>query len=166
MLYRDCPTVEVTRRVEATPAAAWAVVSDITVPARFSPELQSVAWVGEGNGLTVGRRFRGTNSNAMLGEWTTECQVVEVEEGRRWVWEVENGSGSPSATWGFEVEPTSTGALVRQWGRMGPAPSGLTAAIVAMPAKEARIVAGRIEEWRAGMSATLDGIAELLAGRG
>ncbi len=55
---------------------------------------------------------------------------------------------------------------MRQWERMGPAPSGLTAASVAMPAKEARIVAGRVEEWRTGMTATLVGIEELLAGAG
>ncbi len=123
-------------------------------------------WVGEESGLAVGHRFLGTNRNAMLGEWTTECEVVEVDAGRRWVWEVENRDGSPSATWGFEVEPTSTGALVRLWARMGPGPSGLTAPILAMPAKEARIVAGRIEEWRAGMTATLAGIEELLAEAG
>ena len=97
---------------------------------------------------------------------STECEVDEVDEGRRWGWEVENGSGSPSSTWGFEVEPTSSGAPVRQWARMGPAPRGLTAAILVMPAKEARIVAGRLEEWRAGMTATLAGIADLLAARG
>lgn len=162
MRYRDCPTIEVTERVPCSPEAAWAVVSDITVPARFSPELQSVEWLDGATHPVVGSRFRGSNLNSVLGEWTTECEVVEVDEGRRWVWEVENGSGAPSATWAFEVEPTSTGVLVRQWARMGPGPSGLTPAILRMPDKEARIVAGRIEQWRVAMTANLSGIRELL----
>jgi hypothetical protein len=45
--------------------------------------------------------------------------------------------------------------------QMGPAPSGLTPAIEAMPDKEERIVARRLEEHRANMGATLAGIKEL-----
>ena len=62
---------------------------------------------------------------------------------RRWVYNVVGPDGA-SATWAFEVEPTSDGVLIRQWARMGPGPSGLTPAIAAMPDKEARIVANRL----------------------
>jgi len=41
---------------------------------------------------------------------------------------------------------------------MGPAPSGLTIAITAMPDKEERIVARRLEEYETNMRATLEGI--------
>ena len=68
------------------------------------------------------------------------------------------------ATWGFEVEPGRDATTVRQWARMGPAPSGLAVAIAAMPEKEGRIVARRLEEWAAGITANLDGIQRLLAG--
>ena len=27
-------------------------------------------------------------SNDILGDWETECEVVEVEPGRRWAWNV------------------------------------------------------------------------------
>ena len=162
MLYRDCPTVEVVLRIEATPEDAWVVVSDIDTSARHSPELYAAEWVGE-PGVALGHVFRGSNRNEMLGEWTTTCEVVEVVEGRRWVWEVENSAGPPGSTWAFEVEPTSTGVLVRHWARMGPGPSGLTGAIERMPDKEARIVAGRLEQWREGMSATLAGIRAQLS---
>jgi len=46
---------------------------------------------------------------------------------------------------------------------MGPALSGLGRAITAMPDKEGRIVARRLEEWQAGMTANLEGIQRLLA---
>jgi hypothetical protein len=41
---------------------------------------------------------------------------------------------------------------------MGPGPSGLTPAILAQPAKEARIVARRLSEWQQNMQANLDWI--------
>jgi hypothetical protein len=44
---------------------------------------------------------------------------------------------------------------------MGPAPSGLNIAIAAMPEKEERIIARRLEEFEANMTATLDGIKRL-----
>jgi hypothetical protein len=97
-----------------------------------------------------------------LGSWQTECEIVEVDQGRRWVWNVIGPEGV-SATWAFEVEPASDGALIRQWARMGPGPSGLTYAITAKPEKEARIVAGRLAEWRQNMQANLDDIRDEFA---
>ncbi|KAA0018446.1 SRPBCC family protein [Antrihabitans cavernicola] len=163
MRYRDCPTVEVAVRVVATPAAVWSLVSDIGFPVSFSTELQSVEWLSGATTLAVGNRFRGNNVHPALGNWSTDSEVIEVEEGRRWVWQVENWEGKVSATWGFEVDPGRDAVTVRQWARMGPAPSGLSGAIAQMPDKEARIVANRLDEWRDGMSRNLAGIQEALA---
>ncbi|MCW2816760.1 MAG: hypothetical protein JWN84_4215 [Nocardioides sp.] len=166
MRYRDCPTVEVSARVATTPAEAWAVVTDIEVPARYSPELQRVEWLDGASEVAVGARFRGFNANPHLGEWSTEAEVVEVEPERRWVWQLcFDPSGTPSATWGFEVDPGRDAVTVRHWARMGPGWSGLTPAIESMPDKEARIVANRLAEWQSGMAATLAGVEELLTGR-
>lgn len=163
MRYRDCPTVECSVRVPVSADEAWRVVTDISVSARFSPEVQAAEWLGGADGVAVGNRFRGTNRNEYLGEWDTESVVSEVEEGRRWVWQVLNGEGEVSASWGFEVEPGKDATTIRHWGRMGPALSGLRAPIEAMPDKEGRIVARRLAEWEAGLKANLDGIAGLLS---
>jgi hypothetical protein len=160
--YSDQPTVEVTARVQCDVATAWARVTDIGLPARCSSELQGVEWLGTSDGVRVGARFRGTNHHAAMGEWQTECEIVEVDEGRRWVWNVMGREGI-TATWGFEVEPTSDGVLIRQWARMGPGPSGLTYAITATPEKEARIVANRLVEWRQNMQVNLDCIRDEFA---
>jgi hypothetical protein len=45
--------------------------------------------------------------------------------------------------------------------RIGPAPSGLSIAIEAMPDKEERIIERRLEEHARNMRATLDGIKAL-----
>lgn len=162
MLFRDAPTVEVSVRVAAPPEAVWALVTDIGVPARFSVELQSAHWLDGAARPVVGARFRGHSAHPALGEWSTVSEVVEVQEGRRWVWQVQGPGDGPTATWAFEVDPGRGAVTLRQWARMGPGPSGLTPAIAAAPEREARIVAHRLEEWRAGMSANLEGIRSLL----
>lgn len=164
MRYRDCPTVEVSARLAVPAAVAWTAVTDIELPARHSPELQRVAWLDDATEVAVGARFRGWNANEHLGEWHTDATVVEVEPERRWVWQLAfDDSGNPSATWGFEVDPGRDGVTVRHWGRMGPAWSGLTPAIEAMPDKEARIVANRLDAWRTNMAAVLAGVEQELS---
>jgi len=160
MRYRDQPTVEVEVRVAGDPDRIWELVTDIDLPPRFSNEVQSVEWLDGATGVAVGNRFRGHNRNPALGQWSTECTVVEVEPGRRWVWTVVSGQDR-MATWGFEVDPGRDAVTVRQWGRMGPDPSGLNIAIEAMPDKEGRIIARRMQDWRTNMEANLAGIKAL-----
>lgn len=158
MRYRDQPSVEVSRRLPCSPAAAWDVVTDIELPLANSPELAKVAW-STGGAVAVGNAFRGDNENAVRGGWTTESVITEVEPGRRWTWDV-HGPDGVMATWGFEVDPTDDGGcVVRQWARMGPDPSGLSHFIAAHPEKESRIIEGRLQQWRAGMEANLDEVA-------
>lgn len=163
MRYRDQPTLEVTQLVGCDVPTAWSYVTDINLPARCSAELQSVEWLDGADRVEIGARFRGRNQNDAIGNWETVCEVVEVEQESRWVWNVLGHDGA-IATWGFEVEPTSTGTLIRQWARMGPAPSGLSIPIAAQPDKEARIVARRLADWQRNMQANLDWIRSQIEG--
>jgi Polyketide cyclase / dehydrase and lipid transport len=163
MRYRDQPTIEVTQRVRCDVPTAWRYVTDINLPARCSTELQAVEWLDDADCVTVGARFRGHNKNDVFGTWETVCEVVEVEDQRRWVWHV-LGPDGVSATWGFEVEPASDGALIRQWGRVGPGTSGLSIGIAAQPDKEARIISRRLSEWQRSMQANLDWIRSQVEG--
>jgi Polyketide cyclase / dehydrase and lipid transport len=156
--YADGPTVEVDTLVEAPPAVVWSLVSDVTTPVRFSDELQEVRWIDE-------QRFVGRNSHPAAGTWETTCTVVAREPEREFGWVV-GDPAHPSASWRFTLEPAGGGTLLRQWMRMGPAPSGLTPAIEARPDKEERIVARRLSEHRANMQRTVDGIKRLAEGHG
>ena len=42
MKYADCPTVSVSTTVAAAAADVWGIVSDITLPNRFSTEVRAV----------------------------------------------------------------------------------------------------------------------------
>jgi hypothetical protein len=69
----------------------------------------------------------------------------------------------PSARWRFTLAPDAAGTrtMLTQWMQMGPAPSGISMAIEAMPDKESRILRRRLAEHHANMTATLAGIKEL-----
>lgn len=153
MKYADGPTVEVDTLIDAPPAVVWALVSDITTPVRFSEELQEARWIDE-------QRFVGRSRHPAIGEWETTCTVVTCEAEREFGWVVGDPS-HPSAAWRFTLDPAGGRTRLRQWMRMGPAPSGLNIAIDARPDKEDRIVARRLEEHRANMQTTVDGIKRL-----
>lgn len=155
MKYADGPTTEVEVLIGAPIERVWEVVTDINLPAEFSTEFQGAEWINGGPAL--GARFSGRNRHDALGEWETTSFVNRFEPPHVFGWAVGDAE-VPSATWWFRVEQEAGGVRVYQGGRMGPAPSGLTYAITAMPDKEDRIVARRLLEWERNMQATLDGI--------
>lgn len=158
MRYADGPTVAVETVVAAPVARVWSLVADIGLPARFSTELLGARWIDDERG--VGARFAGRNRHDAIGEWETTCHVVRYEQERAFEWAVTDPE-APSASWWFELEEHPVGTLVRQGMRMGPAPSGLSIAIEAMPDKEERIVARRLSEHERNMRETLEGIKRL-----
>ncbi len=162
MRIADGPEVTVEAAVAAPPATVWALVTDIDVPARFSPEFQGADWLDGATGPALGARFTGRNHHARMGGWSVTCTVVALEPGRCFGWDV-GDPDEPLASWRFDLEPVDGGAAtrLRQWARMGTGRSNMTPLIEAHPDREEQIVASRLEQWRAGMQATVDGIRDL-----
>lgn len=158
--YADKPTVQVETRINASPERVWALVSDIELMPKLSPELCSVAWLDGVDGAAPGARFVGRNRHKALGEWETTSHVVRFEPPRVFSWAVGDPE-HPTATWRFTVEPAGDGTLLRQWMQMGPAPSGLSLAIERNPEKEQKIVFVRLRELEGNMSAALEEIRKL-----
>ena len=157
MRYTDGPSVEVETLVDAAPHVVWALVSDIKTPVRFSSELEEVTWLDD-------TRFTGRSRHAAIGEWQTTCTVVACDPESLFAWVVGDPE-NPSAQWHFSLEAVGNGTRLRQRMRMGPAPSGLNSAIDAMPDKEERIISRRLDEHRANMQRTVDGIRNLAESR-
>lgn len=158
MRYDEGPAAEAEVVVEAPIERVWALVTDINLPARFSAEFRGAEWIDEGPAL--GARFVGRNFHKAMGEWETTSIVCRFEPPHAFAWAVSD-LDEPSSTWWFELEEVPGGVRLRQGARMGPAPSGLSIAIGAMPDKEERIVARRLGEFEANMAATLAGIKQL-----
>lgn len=160
--YADGPTEEVEIEVDAPASAIWPLVSDIDMPSRFSEEFQGGEWL-DGAGPALGSRFRGRNHHPVVGEWVTECTVVECEPERAFGWAVGDVANA-TATWRFELEQVGERTRLRMSARMGPGPSGLTPAIEARPDREDDIVERRLGEWRTNMTATVEGMKAIAEG--
>jgi len=166
MRFAECPTVSVDVVINGPAEAVWTLVSDISLPTRFSSELAAVDWLGDDSSPRVGARFAGRSHHAATGGWQTECVITACDPPRCFEWCV-GDPDHPSSIWRFTVtEADLVPGKVRleQWFQMGPARGGLNAAIDAMPDKEERIVARRLGEHRANMEANLAGIKSLVEG--
>jgi hypothetical protein len=166
MRYAECPTVSIDVVVHGSAEAVWQLVSDISLPTHFSSELAAVEWLGDDSSPRVGARFAGRSEHTAIGGWQTECVITACERPRLFEWCV-GDPGHPSAIWRFTVTDAglAPGSVrLEQWFQMGPARSGLNAAIDAMPDKEERIVARRLGEHRANMEANLAGIKSIVEG--
>ncbi|MPY60285.1 SRPBCC family protein [Streptomyces spongiae] len=171
MRYSEGPRVSCDVYIEARPSQVWALVTDIGLPARVSPELQRVEWLDGMEGPAVGACFAGYNHHRMNGEWRTVSHIVDLEEQRVFGWAVVDPDGrygdpvpdpaKPLATWRFELEPQGTGTRLRQFARMGPGRSGVNLVIERAPEREEEIVAFRLAELRTNMEATLRGVKAL-----
>jgi hypothetical protein len=158
MKYADGPSTEVDILIDAPIERVWELVADINLPAQFSTEFLGAQWLDDAP--CVGARFQGRNHHKALGEWETTSFVNRYEPLRVFGWAVTDPD-SPSSCWWFELEQEPGGVRLRQGTRMGPAPSGLTNAITAMPDKEERIIARRLQEYETNMRATIEGIKQL-----
>ncbi len=159
-VYADTPVVAAQIDIEAPPERVWLLVSDIFLMPGLSGELQEVAWLDGATGPAVGCRFAGRNANAALGNWETVSTVVECDEPRCFAWVV-GDPGHPSTSWRFTLRPGGAGTVLEQRMQMGPARSGLSLAIDAMPDKEAKIVFVRLRELEGAMKHNLAAIKEL-----
>jgi uncharacterized protein YndB with AHSA1/START domain len=158
-VYADTPTVAVETYIQAPPERVWELVSDIGLMPELSTELQSVRWLDGVTGAALGHRFLGRNAHPALGSWETTSTIVEYDEPRRFAWAV-GDPGHPWSVWRFTLRPQGTGTALEQWTQLGPARSGLSLAIDAMPDKEQKIVFVRLREFETGFKTNLAAIRE------
>ncbi len=158
--YADTPTVEASTWIDADPARVWSLVSDIKLMPTLSNELQAVEWVDDADGPRVGARFVGHNEHQAFGQWSTTSQIVACEEPHEFAWAV-GEPDNPAATWRFRLTPRDEGTSLNYWMQMGPARSGLSAAIETMPDKEQKIVFVRLREFEDAIGKTLAAIKRL-----
>ena len=134
---------------------------DIQLPARFSDEFKGAEWLDGETRASLGARFRGRNEHPAIGAWQSTSRVVACEPGQVFGWDVQAPDGV-AASWRFELQADGgRAAALRQWARMGPAPSGLRPP--SRPGRTRRSASwrGRLGEWQRNMQATVDGIKAL-----
>ena len=165
MRYAECPTVTVSTEIDASPAVVWGLVSDIGLSSRFSTEVSGADWIEGATGPALDARFVGHSAHDAIGEWSTTCVVTGFEPERLFEWSVIGRDGDVSSIWRYTITAGGDGRThLDYWFQMGPGRGGLNYAIEAMPEKEERIVARRMEEHRVNMARVVDGVKELAEG--
>jgi uncharacterized protein YndB with AHSA1/START domain len=107
-LVRGSATV----RVAASPAAVFALLTDLEELPKLSPENQRCEFLGGSSELGVGVRFRGTN-RAGDYEWHADCEVTVFEPDRRFVYVVPP-EFEHATEWSYTIEPDGAGCVVTE----------------------------------------------------
>jgi hypothetical protein len=162
--YADGPTAEVSVAVNATPADLWALVSDPSLPARFSKELQEAGWDPDGPPPGIGAKIFGRTAIGGVGEWTTTSYVTAWEPEHLFSWAVGN-KDNPAAVWSFQIDPAQDNtSVLTQRVRMGPGPSNIKKMIDEKPEDEDGIIEFRLAMFQENMEANLAAYKELAEG--
>lgn len=148
--------VVVSTHIAASAERVWELVSDVNLPSRFSAELERAEWEGDPGVGAVIRGYMNLNGRT----WDTESVVIDWRPNEGFMWSV-YGPEKPIAEWGFRITPLGDDVLLVMHARLGPARSGLTAAIEAQPEKRDEIIAARMGTWRKNMVATIGGVKDL-----
>jgi hypothetical protein len=110
----------VTVHMNATPAAVWDLVSDVTRIGSYSPETFEAEWTGGATGPAVGATFRGHVKRNQKGPiYWTSCRVVAADPGREFAFDVITG-GKALNRWGYVIEPAGDGVDVTESFRLAP----------------------------------------------
>ncbi|WP_433295694.1 nitroreductase family protein [Pseudonocardia sp. CA-142604] len=158
--------------VHAPPEQLWPLVSDITLPSRFSSEAAGATW-DENQQPGPGARFHGSNACDDAGHpainqlmegrlsWTTSCQVERWEPPHEFGYCVGDPE-SPSARWSFRLQPMLGGTTrVTHSMLVGPGESGTSIVARRNPEQLESIYEGRLRCIRTNIAATLAGIKAL-----
>jgi Polyketide cyclase / dehydrase and lipid transport len=142
--------------VAAPPSALWALVSDPSTPARFSPELDAAGFVDAG-AACVGAEIEGRNSRGTTS-WSTRSTVVACDAPERFAWST-GDVAAPAATWTFDVAARGEGSTLTHRVELHADVAPLGAAIAEEPERAEAIVAARMADVLEGMRLVAEGVA-------
>ncbi len=103
-----------TVRVEASPEAVYAYLTNLELLPGLSPENVRCEFLDDATELAVGVRFRGHNeARAIDYKWHADCEVTVLEANREFAYEVPPGF-EHATTWSYTIEPDGTGSIVTE----------------------------------------------------
>jgi hypothetical protein len=104
---------QVSRYIEASPEALYALISDVTRTPEYSPEVVKCTWIKGADGPAVGARFKAVNHAGRVPDWPNKPVVTIAEPGRVFAFErTEIGGGT--IEWRYVFDPQGTGTHVTE----------------------------------------------------
>ena len=112
-MRQQLTTDKVSRHIEASPEALYALISDVTRTPEYSPEVVKCTWKKGATGPAVGARFKAINHAGRVPDWPNWPVVTVADPGRAFAFErTEVGGGT--IEWRYMFEPHGTGTLVTE----------------------------------------------------
>lgn len=145
---------EVSRRIAATPAALYALVSDVTRTGLWAVECEQCRWLDGATAAAPGARFEGHNRYGQR-TWTTVSVVDEAVPGQLFAFHTEGPAG-PITRWWIALRPDGDGAMVTE---------GFERVRLPDPdenAFEDNLFGGRVRHNLANIAASLERLADLV----
>ena len=105
-------TAERSRVINASPAAVWSVVGDVTRMPEWSEELAGIDLL-EGDGRAAGSRFRGNNASGSR-RWSMTCVIDRYDNEQALEFHTENDAGEARTKWWYRLTPTAGGCEVHE----------------------------------------------------
>jgi uncharacterized protein YndB with AHSA1/START domain len=137
----------------------WNLLTDLSRMARWSPEVQSISWLGD-QGCVEGAQFRARNRRGLF-RWHVTGEIVLAQAPTRLEWVV-GDPVRPSSTWSYTLRDEHGTTTVTQRFQHGPGPSWIRYAVDKEPAAAALIVEHRRQMLVDDMQATLRRAASAL----
>ncbi|MCP5029530.1 MAG: SRPBCC family protein [Actinomycetia bacterium] len=98
--------------IDASPAEAYAFVTDLDKLPLLSPENVRCEFTGDSTTIGEGATFKGHNKNGDY-EWSADCLVKVAEPGRQFSFLVPPG-WEYATTWSYRFEPEGDGVRVTE----------------------------------------------------
>jgi hypothetical protein len=147
-------TAERSTTIGAALAAVWAVVGDVTRMPDWSEDLDGIELL-EGDGRSVGSRFRGNNKRDARA-WSMTCVIDQYEPEKVLEFHTENPDGEIRTRWWYRLEPAGAETVVTE-GFMRVAKLGKIRAMA-----ERKLLGDRAEYNARNIDASLRRLAEIV----
>jgi uncharacterized protein YndB with AHSA1/START domain len=98
------PVLQAEIDIDAPPAAVWALISDLSLMPKWSPQCRVMKALGP---VQEGTKTVNLNRRKLMF-WPTTCQLTEVVPERKLAFRVNENN----TVWSYELEPTATGTRV------------------------------------------------------
>lgn len=105
-------TNSVSRQIAAPPEKVWALVSDLTRMAEWSPRIERSEWTDGATGPKVGARFVG-HVHQGPARYSRQCEITALEPGREVAFQTFI-KGAPSVRWRYLFEPSGDGTKMTE----------------------------------------------------
>ena len=103
-------TGSATEEISASPAVVYALITDLSRMAEWSPECVGIDGLSD-SVAAVGSTFTGRNARDG-NEWTTDCRVLAAKADEKFSFFA--GDDETGTTWTFSLAPTATGTRLTE----------------------------------------------------